>query len=390
MGVTFGAVAAEHPLATARRARQPDARRLRRGVQARLGHGSRPRDAWKRRACPPASSCTHPLTGEQVEVWVGNYVLMGYGEGAVMGVPGARRARLRVREEVRPADQAGDRRRRASVYSTDAWQEWYADKEHGTLRQLGQVRRPGLQAAPSTRSPPTSRRKGLGDKQVQWRLRDWGISRQRYWGTPIPIIHCAACGDVPVPDDQLPVVLPEDCVPDGSGNPLSKRADVREHAVPEVRQARRGARPTRWTRSSIRPGTSCRFACADARPRDGGRARELLAAGRPVHRRHRARDPAPALLALLDQGDARPRPGEVRRAVREPAHAGHGAERHLLPQDREGRHRLLQPGGRRGRSTTTEGKRAGATLRRPTASRSSPAASARCRSRRTTASIRRH
>ena len=67
--------------------------------------------------------------------------------------------------------------------------------------------------------------KSLGDKQVTWRLRDWGISRQRYWGTPIPIIHCEGCGDVPVPDEQLPVVLPEDCVPDGSGNPLSKRAD---------------------------------------------------------------------------------------------------------------------------------------------------------------------
>ena len=67
--------------------------------------------------------------------------------------------------------------------------------------------------------------KALGDKQVMWRLRDWGISRQRYWGCPIPIIHCAACGDVPVPDKDLPVVLPEDCVPDGSGNPLKKRAD---------------------------------------------------------------------------------------------------------------------------------------------------------------------
>ena len=82
--------------------------------------------------------------------------------------------------------------------------------------------------------------KGFGDKQVQWRLRDWGISRQRYWGCPIPIIHCDGCGDVPVPDDQLPVKLPEDCVPDGTGNPLNKRADFVNTTCPKcAKPARR-------------------------------------------------------------------------------------------------------------------------------------------------------
>ena len=75
--------------------------------------------------------------------------------------------------------------------------------------------------------------KNLGEKKVQWRLRDWGISRQRYWGCPIPIIHCDSCGAVPVPDNQLPVVLPEDCVPDGSGNPLLKREDFLNCTCPK-------------------------------------------------------------------------------------------------------------------------------------------------------------
>src|SRR5207248_4890623 len=75
----------------------------------------------------------------------------------------------------------------------------------------------------------------VGKRQVQWRLRDWGISRQRYWGCPIPIIHCPKCGDVPVPDEQLPVVLPEDCVPDGTGNPLNKRADFVNCKCPRCR-----------------------------------------------------------------------------------------------------------------------------------------------------------
>ena len=110
------------------------------------------------------------------------------------------------------------------TYSADAWQEWYADKEHCVCVNSGKY--DGLTYMPAVGAIAADlKAKGLGDKQVLWRLRDWGISRQRYWGTPIPLIHCVTCGDVPVPDDQLPVVLPDDCVPDGSGNPLNKRAD---------------------------------------------------------------------------------------------------------------------------------------------------------------------
>ena len=126
------------------------------------------------------------------------------------GRAGARRARFRVREEVRPADPAGDRARRcASVppFTTDHWQAWYEDKTIGVCVNSGKYDGLALRAR-SMRLPPISQRSGLGEKQTTFRLRDWGISRQRYWGTPIPIIHCERCGEVPVPEKDLPVVLP--------------------------------------------------------------------------------------------------------------------------------------------------------------------------------------
>src|SRR5690606_8343490 len=112
------------------------------------------------------------------------------------------------------------------------WQEWYGDKTRGVCINSGKYDGLAYEAAVDAIAADLNA-KGLGDKQINWRLRDWGISRQRYWGCPIPIIHCENCGDVPVPDDQLPVKLPEDCVPDGSGNPLNKREDFLNCACPK-------------------------------------------------------------------------------------------------------------------------------------------------------------
>jgi leucyl-tRNA synthetase len=173
-------------------------------------------------------SCTHPISGEALPVWVGNYVLMGYGEGAVMGVPGhderdygfAQQYGLPIKCVIRTP--AGD-----TVPAP--WRPAYA--EYGACINSG--RYDGLDYARAVDAIAADlKAKGLGEKQVQWRLRDWGISRQRYWGCPVPIVHCPSCGDVPVPDDQLPVKLPEHLVPDGTGNPLAKLPEFYETTCP--------------------------------------------------------------------------------------------------------------------------------------------------------------
>ncbi len=236
MGVTFCAVAAEHPLAAYAAARNPKLATFvdecKRGsvMEADIA-------TIEKKGMPTGIFVTHPLTGVQIEVWVGNYVLMGYGEGAVMAVPAhderdfyfAKQYKLSIRQVIAVAGKS---------FSTDAWQEWYADKENGRCVNSGKYDGLGYEAAVTAIAADLTAN-SLGDMQVQWRLRDWGISRQRYWGCPIPIVHCAGCGDVPVPDDQLPVRLPEDCVPDGSGNPLNKREDFLNCRCPKCGQPAR-------------------------------------------------------------------------------------------------------------------------------------------------------
>ncbi|MFH1044732.1 MAG: leucine--tRNA ligase [Pseudomonadota bacterium] len=217
MGVTFCAVAAEHALATHAARNNPQ---LAAFVAACKRSGVQEADLalQEKKGLPTGLTVTHPISGERIPVWVGNYVLMSYGEGAVMGVPGhderdyafALKYNLPIKCVIR--HPAGD-----SV--PQPWKPEYA--EYGSCINSGKY--DDLDYAQATDAIAADlRAKGLGDKQVVWRLRDWGISRQRYWGTPIPIIHCDACGAVPVPDKDLPVPLPEDLVPDGSGNPLNK------------------------------------------------------------------------------------------------------------------------------------------------------------------------
>ncbi|WP_216891539.1 leucine--tRNA ligase [Pseudomonas putida] len=228
MGATYVAVAAEHPLATQAAQGNPALQAFidecKSGSVAEADMATQ-----EKKGMPTSLFVEHPLTGEKLPVWVANYVLMHYGDGAVMAVPAhderdfefAHKYNLPLKAVVRTS--AGD----------DVGSEWLpAYGEHGQLINSGEF--DGLDFAGAFDAIEAALiRKELGKSRTQFRLRDWGISRQRYWGCPIPIIHCPSCGDVPVPEDQLPVTLPENVVPDGAGSPLARMPEFYECSCPK-------------------------------------------------------------------------------------------------------------------------------------------------------------
>ncbi|WP_293661304.1 leucine--tRNA ligase [Rhodoferax sp. OV413] len=255
MGVTFCAVAPEHPLATHAAAGNPA---LAAFIEECKTGGTTEAElaTQEKKGVNTGLFVTHPLTGAQVPVWVGNYVLMGYGDGAVMGVPAhderdfafANKYGLVIKQVVAigaasagaaagtagssygepKSSPAAPAATSSLAFDATQWADWYGDKQRAVLVNSGPYDGLGYKAAVEAVAAALVA-KGLGEKKTTWRLRDWGVSRQRYWGTPIPIIHCDEHGAVPVPEKDLPVVLPQDCVPDGSGNPLVKHEAF--HAV---------------------------------------------------------------------------------------------------------------------------------------------------------------
>jgi leucyl-tRNA synthetase len=207
MGVTYMAVAAEHPLA--QRAAANNAELAAFIADCRRGGVSEAElETQEKRGMATGLHALHPVSGEQVPIWVANFVLMGYGTGAVMAVPGhderdfefAHRYGLPIRQVIAIEGEA---------YDAGRWNDWYADKTDPRMRVVNSGVIDGL----DYRAAFDRIAEVLGTKaerRVNYRLRDWGVSRQRYWGCPIPMVLCPSCGDVPVPEDQLPVVLPED------------------------------------------------------------------------------------------------------------------------------------------------------------------------------------
>ncbi|MEJ2346496.1 MAG: leucine--tRNA ligase, partial [Gammaproteobacteria bacterium] len=226
MGVTYVAVAAEHPLALAAAESDPalaafiDECRHTETAEEAL-------ETMEKRGMATGLSAVHPVSGEQVPIMVANFVLMGYGTGAVMAVPAhdqrdfefARKYGLPVNQVIAPA---GDE-------ETDLEQAAFTDK--GVLINSGEFS--GLSSGEAFAAiAGWLEARGKGRRRVNYRLRDWGVSRQRYWGTPIPIVNCSKCGSVAVPEEQLPVVLPEDVTFDGLGSPIKKMPEFYRTTCP--------------------------------------------------------------------------------------------------------------------------------------------------------------
>jgi len=230
MGVSYMAVAAEHPLAQRAAAGNPEVAAFVAECQ-RGGVSALELETQDKKGVATGLYALHPISGERVPIWVANFVLMGYGTGAVMAVPGhdqrdfefAHKYELPIKQVIAIGDEA---------YDAAVWQDWYADKAHPQLSVVNSGALDGL----DYRAAFDKIAELLGDngeRRVNFRLRDWGVSRQRYWGCPIPMILCPVCGDVPVPESQLPVVLPEDVAFMGTGSPIKADPQWRKTTCPK-------------------------------------------------------------------------------------------------------------------------------------------------------------
>ncbi|KRG59587.1 leucine--tRNA ligase [Stenotrophomonas koreensis] len=237
MGVSFVSIAGEHPLAQHAASSNPALAALLAELK-QGGVSEAELETQEKRGMDTGLRAIHPVTGEEVPVWVANFVLMGYGTGAVMAVPGhdqrdfefASKYALPKKQVIVLKDPRNDEER---SWSADEWKDWYGDKTR-QIELINSAEFDGLDFQGAFEAlAERFERKGQGQRRVNYRLRDWGVSRQRYWGCPIPVIYCGKCGAVPVPEDQLPVLLPEDVVLEGTGSPIKSDPQWRKCQCPE-------------------------------------------------------------------------------------------------------------------------------------------------------------
>jgi leucyl-tRNA synthetase len=233
MGVTYVAVAAEHPVAKKAAETNSEISDFLESCK-QMETSEAAMETMEKRGIASGYTAIHPLTGESVPVWIANFVLMSYGTGAVMSVPAhdqrdyefAKKYGIAIKEVIASADGADD----------SVAEKAFTNK--GVLKNSGEFDGFNFYQAFDAIAAKLAAI-GKGERKINFRLRDWGVSRQRYWGAPVPVIYCDDCGTVPVPDEQLPITLPRDVVLDGSQSPLGAHPTFPHTSCPKCGKAAR-------------------------------------------------------------------------------------------------------------------------------------------------------